>query len=300
MKATLSDGKYIVAVSGGVDSIVLLDLIVEQNQHLVSQNKIVVAHFDHGIRDDSNEDVKLVEKLADHYGLAFILGQAKLGKSASEASARKARYDFLFKVLNDLKANAIITAHHKDDLIETAIINLLRGTGRHGLSALDSRPNLLRPLLHYDKQELLDYARKKGLVWREDSTNQDTKYLRNKIRQAIEKHGKEEDKKKFLEEINKIKNLNLQIDREVDKLLNYVLRGRLTLISKKWIIQLPYSVASEIIYAIFRKKQIEDIDARLIDKIVTAICVAKPGKKIDINKRFYILITKRSARFMEK
>lgn len=300
MKVTLNDGRYVIAVSGGVDSVVLLDLITEQNKHLVDVGNLMVAHFDHGIREDSEEDAKLVESLAKKYGLPFVLGRAKLGHSASEAMARQARYNFLFKTLQDFNANAIITAHHKDDLLETAIINLTRGTGRHGLSALDNRPQLLRPLLEYKKSEILKYAEQKQLSWREDSTNLDTKYLRNKIRIALQKHAKDETKNSLLVEIAKIRELNLQIDKEVDKIINSKLRGKLSVVSKKWLIHLPYNVACEIVYAILRKKHIENIDSKLVDKIVTAICVAKPGKKIDINKSCYILITKRSARFIEK
>ncbi|QQS18837.1 hypothetical protein IPL68_02130 [Candidatus Saccharibacteria bacterium] len=87
-----------------------------------------MAHFDHGIRPDSVEDRKLVQKLAKQYGLPFVYDRAELGAGASEAVAREARYAFLSRVKEAVGADAIITAHHEDDVLETIIINWLRGT----------------------------------------------------------------------------------------------------------------------------------------------------------------------------
>src|SRR5688572_27728765 len=133
MKINVAPGKYIVAVSGGVDSMVLLHLL---SQH--SQSELIVAHFDHGIRPDSAEDRKLVEKTAKKYGLEFVYREGELGPGASEAEAREARYGFLQIIKVKHNAKAIVTAHHQDDMLETAIINMLRGTGRKGLSSLVS------------------------------------------------------------------------------------------------------------------------------------------------------------------
>ena len=169
--------KYIVAVSGGVDSVVLLDILANQ-----PDTELVVAHYDHGIRDDSGQDATFVADLAKKYGLPFISEKGELGSRASEEKARDGRYAFLRSVAKKQSAN-LATAHHADDVIESIAINLSRGTGWRGLAVLDS--DVIRPLTGMNKSEILDYAKKHKLKWREDSTNSTDVYLRNRIRSKI-------------------------------------------------------------------------------------------------------------------
>jgi len=166
--------KYLVAVSGGVDSVVLLDMMIKAAGH-----ELIVAHFDHGIRDDSAEDAEFVASLASANGLLYVGKREELGKNASEALARERRYAFLRAIAAEHGAR-IVTAHHLDDIVETVAINLKRGTGWRGLAALDS--DVLRPLLDTSKQQLIQYAQANGLVWHEDSTNASDAYLRNRVR----------------------------------------------------------------------------------------------------------------------
>lgn len=173
-------GKYIVAVSGGVDSVCLLDMLMAHGGY-----ELVVAHVDHGIREDSTLDLELVKKLAAHYQLPFVSKALQLGEDASEAEARAARYDFLFETMKDHGAAGIITAHHADDLLETSIMNVRRGTDRYGAAGGMNRQGIVRPLINITKAELLDYARQHNLQWREDSTNRDPKYTRNQVRHQV-------------------------------------------------------------------------------------------------------------------
>ena len=166
--------KYVVAVSGGVDSMVLLDMMVREGSH-----ELVVAHFDHGIRSDSHLDAEFVKEVAARHGLRFESRREMLGEAASEALARERRYAFLRSVAGKHKAK-IVTAHHLDDLVETVAINMTRGTGWRGLAALDS--DIVRPLIDMEKAELVAYANKRGIEWREDSTNMSDVYLRNRLR----------------------------------------------------------------------------------------------------------------------
>lgn len=175
--------RYVVAVSGGVDSVVLLDMLAKQKQQLV------VAHFDHGIRDDSAQDAEFVRRLAAAYGVPYETKREELGARASEDYARERRYGFLRDIAK--KHNAmIVTAHHSDDIIETVAINMSRGTGWRGLAVLDNS-HIYRPLLSMTKAEIIGYAKANGLKWHEDSTNASNKYLRNQLRRRLETMDKE-------------------------------------------------------------------------------------------------------------
>ena len=173
-------GKYVLAVSGGLDSVCLLDILARTRTY-----ELIVAHFDHGIRADSSLDGRFVRRLAAARGLDYIQAEGHLGSQAGEAAARRARYAFLQDVVLDSRADALITAHHQGDRLETAIINLIRGTGRRGLTSLRETDSIRRPLLRVDKDDLRQYALRNRLVWREDPTNQDTRYLRNYIRHNV-------------------------------------------------------------------------------------------------------------------
>lgn len=199
--------KYVVAVSGGVDSVVLLDMLVSGK---FGKHDLIVAHFDHGIRPDSMDDAAFVRQLAAEYGLSFETKREELGRNASEELARDRRYAFLRQAAERHKA-VIVTAHHADDMIETIAINLTRGTGWRGLAVLDS-PGIWRPLLDMTKQELKAYAEAHKLEWREDATNQDTKYLRNDLRQKLV--SLDEDSRELL---RLYRNRQVVLKREIDE-----------------------------------------------------------------------------------
>jgi tRNA(Ile)-lysidine synthetase-like protein len=189
---------YVLAVSGGVDSVVLLDaLVIDRFSELAPDYQLptanyqpLIAHFDHGIRPDSAEDAEWVRVLAAGYGLEYVSERVELGLGASESAARQMRYNFLRQTCKKYNA-LLITAHHQDDVIETMVINLIRGTGWRGLTPMaaeisDSQsPSILRPLLGVGKAQILQYAKKYQLQWREDSTNLNEKYLRNYIRHSL-------------------------------------------------------------------------------------------------------------------
>lgn len=166
---------YVVGVSGGVDSVALLDILSRDNS-----KRLIVAHVDHGIRDESSDDERFVRALAKKYSLPYVSTNLSLGEDASEELARQARYDFLFEVARQHDAK-LATAHHQDDVIGSIAINLERGTGWRGLAVMN-RPNIERPLLGWTKRSIYDYANRARLEWVEDATNQSDKYLRNRLR----------------------------------------------------------------------------------------------------------------------
>src|SRR5437868_6802867 len=147
-------GKYVLAVSGGADSMALLDLMATAaGEH---GYELVVGHFDHGLRPDSSADRRFVQGEAARHGLDFIYHEAHL-RRASEAAARDARYAWLEQGRAKSGAASIVIAHHQDDLIETSLLNLARGIGRRGLAPMQkSAP--LRPLLQLSRAQLRSYA----------------------------------------------------------------------------------------------------------------------------------------------
>jgi tRNA(Ile)-lysidine synthase len=286
-------GKYVVAVSGGVDSMALL--------HLISKNKntnIIVAHFDHGIRLDSNEDLQLVKEISENYGFIFESEQGNLGSQASEATARSARYNFLNKVKIKHGANAIITAHHQDDIIETCFINILRGTGRRGITSLTSTAVVFRPLIGISKKHIIDYAVQNNLKWREDITNNDPKYLRNNLRINILNNFNNEDRARTLKIIEDTRFLNEKIDKEIEILLRQGLHKNQTVLNRSWFSKLPHDISKEVILAILSKLQAGEIDRKSIEKIVISVKTLPAGKTIQVSG-LSILLTKRSARFVK-
>jgi len=275
----------VVAVSGGVDSMVLLDLLVPK-----PKLKLVVAHFDHGIRKDSSLDRQLVQKKAQVYGLPFVFDEGKLGPGASEAEARKARYDFLQSTRQATGARAIVTAHHQDDRLETAFINLLRGTSRRGLTSLKDTPELRRPLLHLTKRQLIEYAKANGIEWREDSTNKDTNYTRNHVRHKLLPLLTQRKRTQLIDELNQLAKINHQLDEALA--LHLHLQPGVDELDRQWFILLPHVAAREIMAAWLRKHGVGDVDTKGLERLVSAGKTYKTGQRTDVNAQFVLVINK--------
>lgn len=255
--------KYIVAVSGGVDSMVLLDTLIREGTH-----ELVVAHFDHGIRPDSHLDAQLVERTAKEYGLVFETKRENLGPTASEDLARTRRYLFLKEVAKK-HDGTLVTAHHLDDLVETVAINLIRGTGWRGLAVLDS--GVHRPLLDVAKKDILAQAKEYGTRWREDVTNESDVYLRNRLRRRT--HALTDDEKRQVRALHaQQKYLRREINAEVQRLI-----GKGPMYSRYLFTHIPASVAIEGLRAITRGALTRPQLLRLLN----AIKVAKPGTQYE-------------------
>lgn len=184
----------LVGVSGGPDSLVLLDLLTKLDYPLTA------AHFDHGLRAESAADAQRVEEMVLSRSLPFAQGKGDVRSYASENSlsieeaARILRYRFLFSTARDVQAGAVLVAHTADDQVETILMHLLRGTGLSGLTGMDyaSLPNewsqdilLLRPLLDVWREEVIAYCRDHGLQPLTDPTNQETTFFRNRLRHEL-------------------------------------------------------------------------------------------------------------------
>lgn len=290
MKIDVQPGRYVVAVSGGVDSMVLLNLLAHQKGL-----ELVVAHVDHGIRADSVEDRKLVQKTAKKLQLPFEFIELELGKDTSEETARDARYAFLTKVKDDHKADAIITAHHQDDVLETMCINVLRGTHNRGLSSLKNTDNILRPLLNYSKEEIREYADRQNIEWCEDSTNQDETYLRNWVRRLIVPKLSANQRASLIEAYKK----SLSVSSELEE-ISEKLQIKNEHIDKQLIINASHEVSMELVAQWLRQNNLAEFDTKTLERIVISAKTLERGKKIPVYAGAYVLITKDTLDIIKK
>jgi len=180
------DSKLLVAVSGGIDSMVLLDLL-----HKLKLN-IAIAHCNFQLRgEESNQDKEFVASVAQKNNIPFFLKDfntttfAEAHKLSIQLAARKLRYDWFFELKQQYGFDYIVTAHHLDDSLETFFINLTRATGLEGLLGIRENESVIRPLLNFSKNNIQQYAVENQLAWREDASNASDKYLRNKIRHHL-------------------------------------------------------------------------------------------------------------------
>ena len=172
----------LVAVSGGVDSVALLEALVRTGR------RPVVLHFDHGWRAESTREAELVQEMATARGLRFALGRAR-DTRPNEATARAQRYAFFRRAARKFRVADLVLAHHADDQVETFLLQLLRGAGAgaRGMMPEAAREGLIlhRPWLGLWKKEIVIYARRRRLAWREDPSNADSRHQRNLIRNRV-------------------------------------------------------------------------------------------------------------------
>jgi tRNA(Ile)-lysidine synthase len=179
--------RIIVTVSGGIDSVVLLDLLLKLDY------TCAIAHCNFKLRnDESDGDEKFVRYLAEKYEIPVFIRNfetseyADNNKLSIQMAARELRYDWFEELRQESEYDFITTAHNKNDVIETFLLNLSRGTGIQGLTGIKNRNGrLIRPLLFASRQEIKEYALENNVDWREDSSNASAKYSRNKIRLNI-------------------------------------------------------------------------------------------------------------------
>jgi tRNA(Ile)-lysidine synthase len=180
----------VVGLSGGADSTALLDALA----WLAPREgfRLLAAHFDHGLRPDSAADVEACQEVCRGLGVTLQVGRTDVRARASrdraglEDAARRERYAFLRAVLREEGTGAIAVAHTRDDQAETVLLRLIRGAGATGLGAMRPRTGeILRPLLRVSRAAVLAHLAERGLSWREDPTNHDPVFLRNRVRHEL-------------------------------------------------------------------------------------------------------------------
>ncbi len=183
----LKDKKLLLAVSGGIDSMVLVDLF-----HKLKYD-VAVAHCNFQLRgQESDDDEEFVKSQVEKLNIPLFIQKfdtkkfAEQKKLSIQVVARNLRYDWFYTLLVNQNFDFIITAHHLDDSIETFLINFTRGTGLEGLTGIPiQNDKIIRPLLAFSRDEIVAYAKQNDIKWREDSSNSTDKYWRNKLRHDV-------------------------------------------------------------------------------------------------------------------
>lgn len=183
------NGFFLIGLSGGADSVALTMMLLPK----IREGKIRAAavHVNHGLRgDESDEDERFVRNMCSMLEIDCFVYRADLSGSNDEAAAREARFAFFRQALRETGADALLLAHHANDQAETFLMRLLRGAGADGLQCMKEDQNLdgiriLRPMLKLTRDEIHEALRRDGIAWREDSSNRDKVYLRNRIRMEL-------------------------------------------------------------------------------------------------------------------
>ena len=202
--------KVILGVSGGPDSISMLDILNQIKDEY--KFDIYVAHINHMIREEADDDEKYVKSYCEKNNIKCFTKKidvqqiANIKKIGTEEAGRKVRYEFFEEIMEMVGANKIAIAHNKNDKIETIIMNLLRGSGLSGLKGITPiRENIyIRPLIECERQEIEEYCEKHQLEPRIDKTNFENDYTRNKIRNIVIPYIKNEFNPNIIETMNRL------------------------------------------------------------------------------------------------
>ncbi len=274
-------------MSGGVDSVALLDSLITGRsigvfnpKEFFSRGEVIVAHLDHGIREDSPEDEKLVRHLAERYGCEYRSRRVELRQNPSENNARQHRYDFLNEVCKEFDAQLIV-AHHMNDCAETIAINLVRGTGWRGVAAMNSE-NIKRPLLGVTKKEIIAYALERKLSWHEDSTNDSDVYLRNTIRRRLTDEN-------LVRQLATLRERQISVAAEIDEEIQQFITG--DSYSRYFFTNCGDSVAVEVLRAILLDKKGDGLTIPARKRVLHAIKTARHGSRLVVSKWVAITFT---------
>ena len=232
--------KVVLAVSGGPDSICMLDILNDiKNDVTIDINfEIVVAHVNHMIRKEAEEDEKYVKKYCEEKQIEFYSKSIDVQKMANnnkigvEEAGRKARYDFFDEILEKANAQKIAIAHNKNDKVETVLMHILRGSGINGLKGIEAkRGKYIRPLIECERNEIEEYCSKKNLQPRIDKTNFENEYTRNKVRNLLIPYIQKEFNPNLIQTIDRLSNLVAEEENYMDKQVENVYKE--LLISEK-------------------------------------------------------------------
>lgn len=228
--------KVVLAVSGGPDSICMLDILndIKNDLSIDLKFEIIVAHVNHMIREEAENDERYVKKYCEEKQIEFYSKSIDVKKIANnnkiglEEAGRKERYNFFDEVLNKTNAQKIAIAHNKNDNVETVLMHILRGSGINGLKGIEAkRGKYIRPLINCERNEIEEYCNEKNLQPKIDKTNFENEYTRNKIRNLLIPYIQKEFNPNIIKTIDRLSDLVTQeenyMDNQVKKIYEEIL-----------------------------------------------------------------------------
>lgn len=296
IKSYISDNSTVVlAISGGPDSMVLLNLVLKFKS---SKNlNIVCAHVNHKLRKESEEEEKFVKNYCKENGIIFELLTIDEYKTSkfSEADARNRRYKFFNELILKYDAKYLLTAHHGDDLMETILMRITRGSKINGYSGFDvitkfDNYKLVRPLIYETKDSILNYAKENGINYAIDKSNNDDKYTRNRYRKYILpvlKNENENVHRKFLKYSNELKESENFINSLIEDKINEIYIDNIIDLKKLRNEQsyLQKRIMMKILLLIYKDK-ISLINDKHLNKILKVINDNKKSEIIELPSSF--------------
>lgn len=218
--------KIILAVSGGPDSISMLDILnnIKNDKNIDINFEIIVAHVNHMIRKEASEDEEYVRKFCEKREIEFysksidVQKMANNNKIGTEEAGRKARYEFFDEILKKTNSNKIAIAHNRNDSVETVIMHILRGSGISGLKGIEPRrERYIRPLIECERKEIEEYCYENNLKPKIDKSNFENIYTRNKIRNVVIPYIKNEFNENIVKTISRLSELVSEEEDYMDK-----------------------------------------------------------------------------------
>ena len=229
-----TNDKLVLGVSGGPDSISMLDILFKIKQNKQIQFDFVVAHVNHMIREEAGEDEQYVKNYCMKNDIKFysksidVQKMANTNKIGTEEAGRNARYAFFDQILQEIGGNKIAIAHNKNDKVETIIMNELRGCGISGLKGIEpKREKYIRPLIECERKEIEQYCKENDIEPRIDQTNFENIYTRNKIRNIVIPYIEKEFNPNIIKTIDRLSELVTEqeayIETQVEKVYQEIL-----------------------------------------------------------------------------
>jgi len=276
----------VVGVSSGPDSMCLLNILEKKTKD------IVVCHINHNVREESKEEEKYLKEYAKKHNLIFeTMTISSYEENNFENEARKKRYVFYEEILKKYHSNYLFLAHHGDDLIETVLMKIVRGSNIDGYAGIKKISKvkdyyIVRPLLDYTKEDIIKYNEDKNIKYYIDKTNEDTSYTRNRYRKNILPLLKEEDidvHKKFLKYSSVLQEYSNYMQREIERHINNIYNNNTIYLDK--LIELDQFLIKNILYYILNNiynNENNIITERHIEGIISIISSDKPNLSLDL------------------
>ena len=223
-----SGDKIVIAVSGGPDSMCLLDVLRKLKEKL--KIEIVVAHVNHSIREEADSETLYIKEYCNKHDIEIyikkenVIELAKKDKIGIEEEGRKVRYKFFEEVLEKANANKIAIAHNMNDKAETVLMNIIRGSGSLGLKGIEPKRDekYIRPLIEIQRSEIEEYCRINKLDPKHDKSNDDNTYTRNRVRNVLIPFLKENFNPNIINGINKLSIIMTEEQNYLEKIVNNI------------------------------------------------------------------------------